>query len=99
MTAPHPCPDGCRPAPDPDHPDGLICEVCGDCCCDFDWPEDDGEESWHHARTCQLCGTRWGALHCPHDGAQNGCPVCGWIRPGAATPAQILGFAPRPPAG
>jgi hypothetical protein len=62
-----------------------------DCDCGFDFQEPDGEESWHYKRTCGLCGFEWGALHCPHDGAQNPCPDCGWIDPGKRTPGQILG--------
>jgi hypothetical protein len=62
------------------------------CGCEFDYAEPDGEPSWHFARTCALCGTTWGALHCAHDGAQNPCPSCGWIEPGKQTPGQILGM-------
>ena len=35
------------------------------------------EECWHYKRTCEYCGHTWGGLHCPHDGYQNPCPVCG----------------------
>ena len=47
-------------------------------CCTFDEdPDEPGEESWHHHRTCMKCGYRWWALHCVHDGYQNPCPACG----------------------
>lgn len=62
----------------------------GECACELDWPEPDGGESWHYTRTCSICGHTWGALHCPHDGAQNPCPSCGWIDPGTRTPVQLL---------
>jgi len=64
----------------------MICE------CEFDYPEPDGGESWHYSRTCPACGTTWGSLHCEHDGAQNGCPECGWIGEGQRSPSQILGW-------
>lgn len=64
-----------------------------DCECEFNFPEPDGEESWHFIRTCRLCGTTWGSLHCPHDGAQNPCPNCDWIDPDKRTPAQLLGLS------
>lgn len=64
-----------------------------ECACELDFPEPDGEESWHYARTCPGCGTEWGALHCPHDGAQNPCPGCGRLGPGKQTPLQILGLS------
>ncbi len=35
------------------------------------------DELWHYKRTCNFCGHIWGGLHCPHDGYQNPCPVCG----------------------
>lgn len=63
-----------------------------ECRCEFDVPEDDGEESYLYARTCRMCGCEWAALHCEHDGAQNPCPNCGWLDPGKRTPSQILGF-------
>lgn len=63
-----------------------------DCTCEFDWPEPDGEESWHYRRACGLCGAVWGALHCEHDGVQNPCPGCERIDPGTRTPSQILGL-------
>ena len=62
------------------------------CECDFDWPEPDGEKSWHYRRTCPICDQTWGAMHCEHDGVQNGCPRCGWRDPGKRTPPQILGL-------
>jgi hypothetical protein len=59
-------------------------------CCEFNWPEPDGEDSWHYTRTCTHCGTTWGALHCTHDGAQNPCPHCGHIPGSTFTPEAIL---------
>lgn len=66
--------------------------VADDCTCEFDWPEHDGELPWHYHRTCLVCTGVWGSLHCVHDGAQNGCPYCGWRDPGKRTPSQILGL-------
>jgi hypothetical protein len=60
-----------------------------ECTCEFDFPEPDGEESWHYTRTCPD-GHTWGALHCPHDGVQNPCPECGWLQPGTVTPLELL---------
>ncbi len=67
-----------------------------DCDCTFDFDEGDGEESWHYARTCGMCGCTWGALHCSHDDIQNPCPECGWIAPGKRTLMQRLGATPIP---
>ena len=52
------------------------------CECEFDpdCDEGDGYPSWHFLRTCLNCGMKWHGLHCPHDGYQNPCPVCG-VRP------------------
>lgn len=63
-----------------------------DCECELDFPEPDGEESWHFTRTCRLCGSVWGALHCEHDGAQNPSPCCRWLDPYVRTPIQLLGL-------
>ena len=52
----------------------------GECVCEFDFAEGDGEESWHYTRECDNCGNIWAGLHCIHDGYQNPCPACG-IRP------------------
>lgn len=51
------------------------------CSCEFT-PYDDepNEESWHFKRICKVCSGYWWGLHCPHDGVQKPCPVCG-IRP------------------
>lgn len=61
-----------------------------DDCCEFNYPEPDGEDSWHYTRTCTHCGQTWGALHCMHDGAQNPCPHCGHVPAGTSTPLAIL---------
>lgn len=51
------------------------------CDCEFDpYPSGDLEHrqlSWHYRRTCVHCGHVWYGLHCPHDGQQNPCPLCG----------------------
>jgi len=38
------------------------------CECEFT-PFDDGdeEESFHYKRRCDICGSTWYSLHCPHD--------------------------------
>lgn len=61
-----------------------------DCTCEFDYPEPDGEPSWHYTRACRMCGTTWGALHCEHDGYQNPCPDCGWIDPGKQAASKAI---------
>lgn len=71
--------------------------MSADCGCEFDFAEPDGESSWHYKRTCGLCGFEWGALHCPHDRAQNPCPECGWIDPGKRTPGRISGLSVHAP--
>lgn len=55
------------------------------CDCTFDPDRNDPDEAtpetaWHFLRVCQICGTKWYGLHCPHDGNQNPCPSCG-VRP------------------
>jgi hypothetical protein len=65
-----------------------------DCRCEFSEEYADGDEpSWHYARTCGMCGFKWGSLHCAHDGVQHPCPQCGWIGLGKRTPGQLL-FGP-----
>lgn len=51
------------------------------CDCEFD-PEtaEPGEEACHYLRVCPFCTAHWAGLHCPHDGVQNPCPLCG-LRP------------------
>lgn len=61
-----------------------------DCACEFDYPEPDGEPSWHYTRTCRMCGLTWGTLHCEHDGIQNPCPDCGWRSPGTKMTIESL---------
>lgn len=49
------------------------------CTCEFDQDRNDSKRSWHFRRTCLHCGGEWMALHCPHDGYQNPCPICGRV--------------------
>lgn len=51
-----------------------------DCDCEFDYPEPDGEESWHFTRVCSLCRRTWGALDCAHDDPGWVCRDCGRSR-------------------
>jgi hypothetical protein len=42
------------------------------CECEFD-----DYQAWQYKRICLFCGHEWYGLHCPHDGHQNPCPLCG----------------------
>lgn len=63
-----------------------------DCQCEPDAPNEDGSAPYMYVRTCGGCGFCWESSHCPHDGVQNPCPACGWLREGARTPLEFLGF-------
>jgi predicted RNA-binding Zn-ribbon protein involved in translation (DUF1610 family) len=66
-----------------------------ECACEFDFPEPDGDESWHFGRTCASCGYHWGSLHCLCDGVQNPCPQCGHVFESRITSAQLLNAIAR----
>lgn len=42
-----------------------------DCDCD-----DRTDEDGLYQRTCEFCGNKWLALHCPHESIQNPCSEC-----------------------